>query len=422
MTLLFFRENKMLSVFSKNVLSLVSGTTIAQILPVIIIPIITRIYTPEDLGLLAIVVSILSILSIVANGRYELAINLPEKSDDAARVIAVSLIICTLFSIIVFFISSIFGNFFIERLGLKYISWSIYVIPVMMWLSGIYNVLNYANVRIGKFKDIALSTIKKAAGLSILQVVLGYFGFGALGLILSQIAFLLLGNKTLISNVLRQYSFTKLTMSELKKTAKRYRAFFLLSLPAALANALVTHLTTLMISVYFNIATLGLYSLTQKVLGIPSSFLGNAVFQVLLKEGCEEKKKTGAMINTFDSTLKKLLIIGLPFFIFIYMAVEPAFEFFFGHEWLIAGLYAKISIPLFAARFIVSSLSAVDTICEKQHLFLIFNLVLLIVTVMIFFIFKSSDFITFLYCFSYSNALVYILYGFVLRYVAKCQK
>ncbi|MBJ6919117.1 oligosaccharide flippase family protein, partial [Vibrio cholerae] len=83
---------------------------------------------------------------------------------------------------------------------------------------------------------------------------------------------------------------------------------------------------------------------------IPSSFLGNAVFQVLLKEGCEEKKKTGAMINTFDSTLKKLLIIGLPFFIFIYMAVEPAFEFFFGHEWLIAGLYAKISIPLFAAR------------------------------------------------------------------------
>lgn len=161
MTLLFFRENKMLSVFSKNVLSLVSGTTIAQILPVIIIPIITRIYTPEDLGLLAIVVSILSILSIVANGRYELAINLPEKSDDAARVIAVSLIICTLFSIIVFFISSIFGNFFIERLGLKDISWSIYVIPVMMWLSGIYNVLNYANVRIGKFKDIALSTIKK---------------------------------------------------------------------------------------------------------------------------------------------------------------------------------------------------------------------------------------------------------------------
>ncbi|MCX9447062.1 oligosaccharide flippase family protein [Vibrio cholerae] len=267
-----------------------------------------------------------------------------------------------------------------------------------------------------------MSTIKKAAGLSILQVVLGYFGFGALGLILSQIAFLLLGNKTLISNVLRQYSFTKLPMSDLKKTAKRYRAFFLLSLPAALANALVTHLTTLMISVYFNVSTLGLYSLAQKTLGIPSAFIGNAVSQVMLKIGSEEKIKTGRVINTFDSTLKKLIIVALPFYTIAYFFVEPAFEFFFGHEWLIAGLYAKISIPLFAARFIVSSLSAVDTICEKQHLFLIFNLVLLIVTVMIFFIFKSSDFITFLYYFSYSNALVYILYGFVLRYVAKCQK
>jgi len=45
---------KLKSEFAKNVLTLMTGTTIAQAIPIAISPILTRIYTPEDFGVFAL--------------------------------------------------------------------------------------------------------------------------------------------------------------------------------------------------------------------------------------------------------------------------------------------------------------------------------------------------------------------------------
>ena len=81
------------SEFSKNVLTLMTGTTIAQAIPIAISPILTRIYTPEDFGVLALFVAITSIFGSIANGRYELAIMLPKKDENAINIFALGLII-----------------------------------------------------------------------------------------------------------------------------------------------------------------------------------------------------------------------------------------------------------------------------------------------------------------------------------------
>ncbi len=62
------------SEFSRNVLTLMTGTTIAQAIPIAISPILTRIYTPEDFGVFALLYEYqLPILAPVATGRYELS-------------------------------------------------------------------------------------------------------------------------------------------------------------------------------------------------------------------------------------------------------------------------------------------------------------------------------------------------------------
>ena len=88
--------------FSKNVLTLVSGTAIAQIIPIAISPVLTRIYTPEEFGIYAIFTSIVIIFSVISNGRYELAIVLPEKDEDAINIFALGLII----NVVLFFFKS----------------------------------------------------------------------------------------------------------------------------------------------------------------------------------------------------------------------------------------------------------------------------------------------------------------------------
>src|SRR6056297_3261448 len=66
------------SEFLKNVFTLVSANTVAQIVAVLIYIIISRVYTPAELGLFALYMSIISITSIVCTGKYELAVMIPE--------------------------------------------------------------------------------------------------------------------------------------------------------------------------------------------------------------------------------------------------------------------------------------------------------------------------------------------------------
>ena len=91
------------SEFSRNVLTLMTGTTIAQAIPIAISPILTRIYTPEDFGVFALYMAIAAIISVVSTGRYEMAIMLPKRNEDVNAI--VKLILILLSSISIFFFS-----------------------------------------------------------------------------------------------------------------------------------------------------------------------------------------------------------------------------------------------------------------------------------------------------------------------------
>ena len=94
------------SEFTRNVLTLMTGTTIAQAIPIAISPILTRLYTPKDFGVLALFVAITSIFGSIANGRYELAIMLPKKDEDAINIFASTTIFIIHASLQFLFLSS----------------------------------------------------------------------------------------------------------------------------------------------------------------------------------------------------------------------------------------------------------------------------------------------------------------------------
>lgn len=84
--------NKRSSFFS-NVLKLVSGTTLAQVITILSAPIISRLFAPQAFGVLNVFTSIAGIVSIVICLRYEYAIILPEDDTDAINIFALCLII-----------------------------------------------------------------------------------------------------------------------------------------------------------------------------------------------------------------------------------------------------------------------------------------------------------------------------------------
>ncbi len=405
--------------FAKNVLTLVSGTTIAQIIPIAIIPILTRLYSPEDFGLVAVFTSITAILGVIANGRYELAIVLPKSEKDAVNIFFLGLLVCTLFSSALFVIILTFSEDIYRLVSVDGFESIILYIPLMVWFIGFYSLMNYMLTRVKAYKKIAITTVAKSSFMGGAQVFLGYLSFGGVGLVISQFVFQLVGNIYLIRFLIKKFDIRNVSFSLAVKNAIKYINFPKFSLPAALANTASQHVSNLLISSFFSVATLGFYSLAQKVLGLPSSFIGGAVFQVFYQEAVEEKNRTGKVIQSFDSTLKKLFIIAIPFYVLCYFFVEDVFSLVFGPEWLVAGTFCKIALPMFAIRFVISSISAVDSVMEKQNYFMWFNIVLLAISLLVVYLARDFSFELFLTYYTYTTVLIYSLYGFILRKMAK---
>ena len=101
------------SAFARGVGVLVGGTAGAQLISVLAAPLLTRLYSPEAFGILAAFSAILALCLVAAAGRYELAIPIPEKEDDAANLAALSVFIAIVFTVF----ASIFLIFFREKIA-----------------------------------------------------------------------------------------------------------------------------------------------------------------------------------------------------------------------------------------------------------------------------------------------------------------
>ncbi|MDC3366067.1 oligosaccharide flippase family protein [Flavobacteriaceae bacterium] len=406
-------RNLLKSDYAKNVLALVTGTTIAQAIPVAISPILTRLYSPDEFGVYALFLSITAIFGSIVAGRYEQAIILPKKDEDAISIFSLGLLITTFISILLLILVILFNPFFTEILENESIGKWLYFTPLVIFLSGLFNLLTYYNIRKGDFKDLAKATVIKSVVLSISQLILGFLKYGAGGLISGQILSQLSSNLKLFLNIIKdKVLLASISKKNIKVQAKRYKKFPLFSTWAVLANKLSLNLNNILISTIFSLSTLGIYSLVQKVLGMPTRLIGTSISQVFLKHATEEKNTYGNIRKSFNSTLKKLFVIGMPFFLVIFFAVEDLFVIVFGEEWRIGGTYAKILAPLFFVRFLSSTLSPVLSINEKQKSELYINIILLTVSLGLFIYFK--DFLMFLYAYTSILSICYL--SFLLYY------
>lgn len=401
------------SEFSRNVLTLMTGTTIAQAIPIAISPILTRIYTPEDFGGYALFVAIASIFGSIANGRYELAIMLPKKDEDAINIFALGFIITVIVSFIILLLVISFHDHFVTALNNESIGIWLYFIPVAVFFTGVYNILNYFNNRKKYYKDIANATVIKSIIIATIQLSIGFLKGGVSGLISGQLISQMFANMRLFRNILKdKLLIAKISKVKIIALAKKYKDFPKFSMWAVLANTLSYNFTNILISLFYNVATLGFYSLVQRVLGMPSALIGNSIGQVFFQEAINEKQLTGKAIHSFSSTLKKLIMIGIPSFGVLFFIIEDLFAFVFGEEWRIAGTYAQIVIPLFFIRFVSSTISTINIVFEKQKIGLYINMLLLFSTICIFYISNlfHLDFCEFLSCLSMVLILEYTMF------------
>ncbi len=355
---------------SKNVLTLMSGTMISQLVVIGLSPILTRIYTADDYGILGVFTSLIAIIAVISTLRFEAAILLPKDDSEAIQLFKLSglLILITAFiSLIVLLFAS---DWITNVLNVVELKDYIYLIVISFVSVGVFNVCNATLNRFKGYKEMASTNIVRNLGISFSQLGFGISNFGFKGLVFGRVIGDFLSFIVSLSLLVRKKRFSLIEsplVSNIRKLFRRYEEFPKITSVHALINTASASLPILLLSSFFTTDSVGYYNLSIKIVFLPITLISASTYQVFSRR-VTEIHNSGKPIEGFTKeTLKKLFLIGfVPFVIGLFFSPE-IFSFVFGADWKTAGEYTQILLPYVFLVFLISPLAYIPILKKKQR-------------------------------------------------------
>lgn len=364
--------------FARSVSVLVGGTAGAQLLMVLASPLLTRLYTPDDFGLLAVYAGLLGVLAVIASLRYELAIPLPEDDQDAANIVVLSLAIVVGMTLLTAILVLVFGNSIAAALGVPKLANLLWLLPLGVFFQGGYKVFNYWAIRTKQFPVIAKTRLRQAFATLAIQL-LGAKA-GSVSLLSGQAVGQGAGSITLARAALKRPEFRRWRWRDVWFSAKRYRHFPLFSTWGGFFNSAGQQLPPLLFASLFSAGAAGLYALAHRVLTMPMSVVGQAVGNVFFSNAAEAYRE-GRLGPLVSNVHEKLAQIAMPPALVLMVAGPDLFALVFGEQWRSAGEFARWMAPWLYMVFITSPLSTLFSVMEKQAQAMLFQFILLLMRI-----------------------------------------
>lgn len=358
----------------RGTLTLAGCTTLGAALMIAAAPFVTRLFTPNIFGMVAVYTAIVSVAAPVGCLRYDLAILLPEDDDEAANLLVLSLLIllpvCGSLAVLAWFASGEIAAW----LNTPDLAPYLWLAPISILGAGVYQVLSSWALRNEEYGKLARTRLSQNGGMAVTQV-----GFGAL-LSGNPIA-LLIGD--LVSRyggvtMLLRYAWPwlkarRISVGAMRASAIRYAKFPLYSAPASLLTAIEIQIPTILLSRYFGPSIVGWYALTYRVLRAPSTFFGQAAAQALFANAARLSRDRDRLQQLTERATIVLLAVGLPVFALVVQEGPDLFSRAFGAGWMKAGLYARILAPSLFISFVANPLSNLLNVREWQGTTLLYS-------------------------------------------------
>jgi lipopolysaccharide exporter len=365
--------------FGRNVVTLMTGTTIAQVLIIIVAPILTRLYGPEDFGVSALYASILGIFAVVACWRYELAIVLPEKDKDAANVLVLSIFMCFGMAALALVLTALFRIPVANLLGAPELAPWLWFLPLSLIAAGLFQAFNYWSTRRKQFRRLAARTITQSTVTAGAQLGVGaVLNPGPGGLIGGSIFGQLIATGQLAwqiikeeGNILRSY----INKVDIKRMLIRYKKFPIYSSWSGMLNTASAMLPALLLGYFFNPTVVGHYTLGHQVLAMPMGIVGGSIAQVFFPQAAEARR-SGNLDKLTLEMFQHLLAIGFVPILLITVVAPDLFAIIFGERWWIAGEYVRWLSLWMLFNFISSPISNIYLVLERQREGLIVNFIM----------------------------------------------
>ena len=406
-------SNSSESAIIKNMAKLASGDGISRVIGIATMPIITRIYFPEHLGVLSVFVAIVAIIAPIATFRYSLAIPLP-KSDGMAMNIAVAAIGVLFFtSVLVSFVFLLFGEQILTVFSMEQLIPYWYLVPIAIIGTGMYEVLSNWAVREKAFTPLAKTKVWQKTIGAITKIGLGLVGLKPLGLLIGHIFTKAGGIFTLLNEFRGTVigKFKSVTKGRVMFSARRYSDFPKYRMPSQVLLILSSKMVLFYFAWQFGADIAGLIGLALLMVMMPVTFFGyttgKAYYAEIAKVG---KEKPKVILSITNGIVKKLILISILPFATLFLLGPWLFEIVFGNEWAKAGRFASILSIYLLVQFIYAPISeGIFNVFEKQSTVFKIELARLLVvstTFLVSYIFTLSEFST-LWMYSINISLIY---------------
>lgn len=392
----------------EGMLTLLIGAGLARIVGLISFPILARIYSPEDYGVVALYTSFVAIIAPIMTLRYVQAIPLPKNDTMAFNLFSVCFKLIAFFSIITAIVLVLFGEQILIWFNMEALLPWRWLIVFGAAGAALYELFSLWATRKKQYKTIARTQFTQSLIGNVAKISLGLLAFKPSGMIIGQFLSQSAGITSFIKDAKRDFEtyLPKIQRSKERFIAKYYHDFVWFRLPSQFLMLVSLQAPILIAAKLYDSNTTGQLSFTIMALSLPVSLIGMAMSKAYYAEiasiGRNNPKKIRRI--TFDIQ-KKLFMVAIPITILVYSASEWVFVLVFGEVWRTAGIFASMLSPYLLLRFTSSPLDQVFNVIGSQVTYLIINLSRIIGFIFVF-----------LYCYNLNSdplLFVYILSWFM---------
>jgi len=370
--------------FIRSVAVLSSGLGVSQVILVAAAPVLTRLYTPDEMGILSAFTAGLGILLIASCWRYERAIPITNSKRIAIVVLWLSGIVLVFnVSIICIALFWLIGPI-ASMLNVQENSQYLWFLPIGLLFAGTYELFTFTAVRDLNYGILAKTKILQGSGQIATQIGFGAADAGPAGLIIGYI----IGQSFGISSLFRSFKSQwksrprRYYLAHLWAVARRYWQFPVYSTPAGILNRGASMAPPFLFIAFYGTQVAGFLYLAQHVILGPLAFIGRSVAKVFLGHaGSGRREGTLNIGKLVDTTLIRLLLIGALPIGFVALLGPVIFGWIFGSQWTEAGYYARYLAIALWLQFAMGPLLQTLIILEKQGRQAVFDAIRLLLVI-----------------------------------------
>ena len=347
----------------RAVLTLLAGGALAQALPLLLGPWLTRLYRPDEFGIYHLFAAVAANLAVVACARYEFALPMAqdEPEAEALRRLCMRLLV---------------GAMVLTALGA--VAWGLWLgalwplwLPVAVGALGMVSLATLNATRGQRFQGLAIARVLQHGGGALLQAVAGVLQAGVLGLIVAPIV--AAGAALAALGWPGARAAASAQGPSWRSVALRYRSFPLLNTPHAFLGALQDTVAVALIAGALGPAAAGAWGLSLRYLKAPATLVGGAVSQALYprlgSEGAgsaDAGRCTPAGRALVQRTMLLLAALAAPLVAGLWWIGPDLFVWAFGPAWAEAGTLARALAVYIGLHFIASPLGVVTMAWQAQ--------------------------------------------------------